>query len=284
MGEWGTDKVLTVRTVFLGMYSEPLAPFAHDPHVPDYTGNEAHFGTSDLISTWIVPAPVAGAWRGKLETADGPHDFHLTLHQRLSGVAGTLQVAGQDKLSGPVSLDFWGDHLRFAVGHYAFKYLRFDGHVSKNTMQGVFTDDQHPDRAWKAVRDKVDLTGTWEWPCLSGSRPVRLRIQRRDGRLVATYLDRDKGVPISDFYDCGGGFYFTLLVDGKDENGLTIAKDIGWLIGEGVLEGGELKGTIEFYPCVMPGPDFLGGKRPPSPAIQSWAPRMVKPGSSFPSS
>jgi hypothetical protein len=91
-------------------------------------------------------------------------------------------------------------------------------------------------------------------------------------------VDRDKSVSISDFYDCGGGFYFTLLVGSEGENSrpTTTNEDTGWLIGEGVVDRGELKGTIEFYPYyVMPGPPGL--KKASPPVIQAWTPRSVKP-------
>jgi len=273
MGEWQTDKTLTVRTVFLGMYSEMWNPFADNPHVPGYTANEMHYGSSDKISMWIVPAPVAGVWRGKIETADGPHDGQLTLHQRLSEVTGTLQVAGRADRSGQVGVDLWGDHLRFG---YGIGEVRFDGHANKDTMRGSLATDQLADHVWDIKRDKVDLAGAWEWPCLSGERSVRLRVERRDARLVATYEDRDKTVPIKDFYDCGGGFYFTLLIGDDEARGLTIGEDTGWLIGEGIIDRGDLKGTIAFYPYSnMPG--VPGGKKASPPVIQNWAPRLIKP-------
>lgn len=273
MGEWQTDKTLTVRTVFLGMYSERWNPFSENPQVPDYSGNEMHFGTSDRISMWIVPAQVAGVWRGKLETADGAHECQLTLHQRLSGVSGTIQVADQANLSGQIYADLWGDNLRFG---FNIGLIRFDGHVNKDAMQGSLVNGQLPDRAWEAKRDKVDLAGTWEWPCLSGERPVRLRVERSDGRLIATYLDRDKTVPIADFYDCGGGFYFTLLIGREGENGLIINENTGWLIGEGVVDHGELKGSIGFYPYTDM-PNVPGGKKASPTVIRNWAPRSIKP-------
>jgi SAM-dependent methyltransferase len=273
MGEWQTDKTLTVRTVFLGMYSEPWNPFGDNPRVPDYTGNEMHFGTSDKISMWMVPAPVAGVWKGKLEMAEGLRECQLALHQRLSAVTGTLQVSGQANLSGEINVDLWGSHLRYG---YRIGEIRFDGHVNGNTMHGSLAKGQFGEHAWEAKRDEVDLTGTWEWPCLSGARSVRLRVERRDAHLLATYLDRNKEVPITDFYDCGGGFYFTLLIGREGENGLGITEDTGWLIGEGVLDRGELKGTIEFYPYSdMPG--VPGGKKASSPVIRNWAPRLITP-------
>ena len=136
----------------------------------------------------------------------------------------------------------------------------------------VIDHGQVQEHAWEAQRDKADFTGTWEWPCASGSRSVRLRIEQRNGHFMATYLDRDQTVPVTDFYDCGGGFYFTLLI-GRDENGVTITEDTGWLIGEGIPDYGALKGWIAFYPYR----NSSGGRKISRPAFQTWAPRLIQP-------
>ncbi len=284
MGEWQPDKTLTVRTVFLGMVGEMWNPFMDNPHVPDYTGNESHFGRSDTLLIWIVPAPVAGIWRGKIETSQGPQDCQLIFHQRLSRVGGTFQISGQTKLAGDVHADIWGNHVRFwcTLDAMPMPYgqfeMRFDGHVNGDTMQGtlaVSEKDRLHESAWEAKRDKANFAGTWEWPCASGTRSVKLRIERRDSHLVATYQDRDQAVPVTDFYDCGGGFYFTLLI-GRQGDGVRITEDTGWLIGEGVLDHGALRGTIEFYPYGdMHG--VPGGREASRPVIQNWAPRLIKP-------
>jgi len=284
MGEWQPDKTMTVRTVYLGMWGELGSPFKNNPRVPDYTGNESHFGTSDKILMWVVPAPVAGIWRGKIETAQGPQDCQLILHQRLSKVTGTFQLSGQPNLTGGVHVDLWGSHVRFwcrsspdPKGSYGQFQVRFDGHVKGNAMKGtlaVTDQDRLQEHAWEAQRDKVDFTGTWEWPCDSGPRSVRLRIERRDAHLTATYMDRDQALPVTDFYDCGGGFYFTLLI-GRQERSLRVTEDTGWLIGEAVLDHGALKGKTEFYP--YGDMSAISGERKASqPVIQDWAPRLVK--------
>jgi SAM-dependent methyltransferase len=285
MGEWQPDKELTVRMVTLGMWGERWNPFENNPRVPDYSANEMHFGTSDKILMWVVPASVAGVWRGKVETPEGPRDYQLILHQRLSEVSGTFRLSGETPLTGHVRADLWGDHVRYwgypvKVPYGQFE-LRFDGHARENSMKGTLAVTDHGqlcERSWEGQRDQVSLTGEWEWTCATGPRPVRLRVEQRDGYLVATYSDGDKQIPVSDFYDFGGGFYFTLLI-GREGNGLVISDDTGWLIGEGVLEQGEIKGTIDFYPYPrtdLPlGPD---GKRPSRPEVhQDWAPRLIKP-------
>ncbi len=282
MGEWQPDKALTVRTVYLGMWSTLWNGFNDNPRVPDYTGNDRHFGTGDKILMWVVPAPVAGIWWGEIDTALGPQDCRLTLHQRLSEVTGTFHLSGQDNPPGQVLVDIWGDHVRYLCNldrtSYGRYQVTFDGHVRENTIQGtlvVMDEGRLQECAWEAQRGKADFTGTWEWPCASGPRSVKLRIERRDGQLIATYLDQDRTLPVTDFYDYGGGFYFTLLI-GRKEDGLRITEDTGWLIGEAVLDDGALEGKIEFHPYAdMSG--ALGGAEAPRAVIQNWTPRLVKP-------
>ncbi len=278
MGEWQPGKTLTVRRAYWGMYGTLWNPFSGNPRVPDYSGNESDPFTNDKILMWVAPAAVAGIWRGKIETARGPQDCQLILHQRLSEVTGTFQLSGQADLPGRALVELWGNHLRFTCGYGRFQ-LRFDGHVRGNTMQGTLSVAENgrlEERAWEAQRAKEgDFTGTWEWRCATGPRSVGLRIERRDGRLTATYLDRDQEVRVTDLYDFGGGLYFTLLI-GREGNSVKITEDTGWLIGEGVLDQGALEGTIEFYPWGDM-PDGLKGGKTPEPAIRNWAPRLVTP-------
>lgn len=282
MGEWQPDKALTVRTVFLGMWGTWASPFKRNPRVPDYTGNESPSGTDDRIMMWVVPAQVAGVWRGKIDMAGGPEDCELVLHQRLSEVRGTFRLSGQADLTGHVFVDLWGDHVRAWCRPDGMSYgefeMRFDGHVRENTMKGtlaVADRDQLQEHAWEAQRSKVDLAGEWEWTCATGPRPVRLHIERCEDRLLATYSDRGELIPVPDFYDLGGGFYFTLLI-GREEKGLRITEDTGWLIGEGILDRGELKGRIEFHPYGRV-PGRSDGEKAAQPLMQDWTPRPIKP-------
>jgi SAM-dependent methyltransferase len=279
MGEWEADKELTVRTVYLGMWGEDFSPFKNNPRVPDYTGNESHFGTSNKILMWVVPAPIAGIWQGETETEHEPQELRLTLHQGLSMACGTFELSGKNKLEGGTNVDLWGSHIRFWCrpnnAPYGQSELRFDGHVIENTMRGtivVTEEGQRREYEWKAQRGKVDYAGTWEWPCASGPRTVKLRIERQDGKLTATYLDQDRNLTVTDFYDFGGGFYFTLLI-GREEHAVKITEDTGWLIGEAVFDQGSLTGTMEFYPYRSP----PGDRKTPQKTIGDWKPRRVKP-------
>lgn len=274
MGEWAPDKELTVRTVTLGMWGEAKNPYQSNAHVPDFTANEMHFGTSDKILMWVVPAKVAGIWRGKVETPDGLRDCQLTLHQQLSHLHGSLRLSGATPSASNVRADLWGDHLRYEGGSFGTVDLKFDGRVSGDSMKGtmaVVVQGQLCERRWEGRRDPVDLTGQWGWNSVPGNRPVRLRVERRDGDLIASYFDRDKQIPVPDFYDFGGGFYFTLFLDREGQVGMD-SKDTGWLIGEGIVDQGKLRGTIHFYP---PEPD--GDRASPPVVHQEWTPRPVKP-------
>jgi SAM-dependent methyltransferase len=274
MGEWPTDKILIARTVAQGMWSEHDSPYRNNLSVPGYTGNERHFGTSDRFLMWVIPAPLAGVWRGQVETADGPRDLEVILHQRLSTVTGTFRLLGKPERSGVAKVDIWGDHLRMefrpSSGRFLAFGMRFDGHVGEDTIQGklsVSVDGQQTEAEWKARREKVDFTGTWQWPSASGMRDVRLRIEQTDGQFTATYLDGDRETPVTDFYDCGSGFYFTVFF-GRDKNGgISINKDTGWLVGEATVDRGVLKGKIEFHP-------FLHRSKP---VLQDWASRLIRP-------
>lgn len=280
MGEWRTDKSLTTRTVYMGMWGEMWSPFRDNPRLPDYTGNEMHYGTSDNIMMWIVPAPVAGVWRGRIETDAGPQDLPLVLHQRLSDVSGAFQLSPQTNLTGKISADLWGDHFRYASRPHAARFqLRFDGHVHENTMRGtlaVADGGQMRESEWQARRAPVDFSGTWEWPCLAGPRTVTLRVERHDGRYCAAYIDRNRSIPVTDFYDHGGGLYFTLLIGREKNGGLRITEDSGWLLGEGVIEDGLLKGTIEFHPY-RDMSSVRKGDKAAQPVTRIWLPNRAQP-------
>jgi len=247
----------------------------NNPRVPDYSANESHFGTTDKMLMWIVPAPVAGVWRGKNNTGKGPKGCRLVLHQRLSAVSGMLEIGTEGGAAYSVSAGLWGRHLRFGSWSQQTS-IRFDGRVEGDTLEGtieVRERERARESTWRATREKVNLCGTWEWPCASGPRSVRLRVERRDGNLCATYVDRDKETPVADFYDWGGGFYFTLLV-GRDGDSIVITEDTGWLIGEAILDDGALKGTIEFHPYGG-SPSDNGQPHPTVP--QTWTPTPIKP-------
>jgi hypothetical protein len=112
---------------------------------------------------------------------------------------------------------------------------------------------------------------------------VKLKVERGASGIEATYVDQDQTIPVRDIYDCGGGFYFTLLI-GRDGNSLRITDDTGWLIGEGILDGGLLKGKIEFYPYKREWNLIGDANETNSPVgasvtqdvIRDWAPQLIQ--------
>lgn len=74
----------------------------------------------------------------------------------------TFHLSGQTDLTGSVSADLWGDHLRFAYAPSTRAALSFEGHVKENTLRGklAFADGgQIRESEWEARREPTDLTG-----------------------------------------------------------------------------------------------------------------------------
>ncbi len=280
MGEWPPDKTLNVRSAILGMYSEMHNPLSVNPDVPDFATPFLHMN-HDIVSMWIVPARVAGIWRGTVSAEWGDAALTLTLHQRLSGVSGSFCLEGKTNYGGLVQADLWGTHLRFQCrpqdASYGSFALWFDGHATGDMLNGTMWISQGQDTrsfAWAGSRRSSDFTGIWEWPGPKDST-VQMKIQRHGGQLSAIYLDKNrdvpmyvdanKPIPVSDFYDFGGGFYFTLLL-GRQENGARrMGPEDGWLVGEAILTNASLSGTVAFYPY----PDLEFGVSRSEPSTNS---------------
>lgn len=136
---------------------------------------------------------------------------------------------------------------------------------------------------WAGRRNKAEATGTWEWTG-PGETAVRLKIERRHGQLSATYIDAEQVVPVRDFYDFGGGFYFTLPL-GLQGSSYVARPPMpsGWMIGEGIATNNAITGIIAFYPHPEPafGPGFparpqpAGEKTAPREGRQEWRPKRV---------
>jgi SAM-dependent methyltransferase len=301
MGEWPADKTLDVRTVYLGMYGEYVKAFKTNPDVPDFDDSRSQ-RDHDTLSAWIVPAPVAGVWRGKVPADSGERELKLTLHQRLSGLNGSFQLQGPTNIQGIVAVDLWGDHLRcWCISTSAAWYgeqIWIDGHVQGDSLNGdlrMWQGTNTVQTQWTAHRNPVDFSGTWEWTGASNA-PVQLKLGHRHGQLVATYTDmnREKNawrdetrpVPVFDFYDFGGGFYFTLLLglegNSYSRGSRTMGPQYGWVVGEAILEDGVLKGTFAFYPYpeifTGPGrPQQASQENAPSSGRRDWQPKRMVP-------
>lgn len=254
MGEWKPAKELTINQRSFGMWGVALGPFSNNLQVPDYTGNERGPDRMDKVFMWVIPAPIAGVWSGPIETQDGKQELKLVLQQNLNGIQGTFEMSGQTALTGTAAVDLYGSHIRCWCSPDGAKFrpfqFMFDGHVNGSTLEGkisMIEKDQVCEYDYKAVRNKADFKGTWQWHCAAGSRQVQMRIETRDNQLSVVYMDQQQSLPVTDFYDFGGGFYFTLLI-GANERVLPINDETGWLIGQAVVVNDSLMGNILFYP------------------------------------
>ncbi len=255
MGEWIADKTLDVRAVMFGMYGEIQNPFANNSEVPDFKSIPSR-RDHDTCSMWIVPAPVAGVWRGTLHLETGESDVKLTLYQRLSGAFGSVEITGSTNMGGGAQADLWGTHLRvsFWSTNRPLSFSLFDGHVDGDQVKGTFWIGQK-EIEWAGKREKGNLAGTWKFATPTNSALV-LKIEG-NGQLSATYFDRNRTptyigtrnlpIPITDIYDFGGGFYFTLLL-GREEASRRTGPENGWVIGDAIETDRNLQGRIAFYP------------------------------------
>lgn len=301
MGEWNRDKRLTLRQPLHGMFSISFNEFSTNPNVPDFDDSPS-LRDHTTLSAWVVPAPVAGIWRGNVQTDSGEAELKLTLHQRLSGLNGFFDLRGGTNLQGRVEVDLWGDHLRCwcvpTNGNWTHDQMWIDGRVRDGLLSGglrMRRGTNWVETPWTARRDDADFIGTWEWPGASNA-PVQLKLERRDGRLVATYADQNrekkvwrdetKPVPVFDMYDFGGGFYFTLLLGlesgGYTSGGRRAGPQNGWVIGEAVMDEGSLKGTLAFYPygqrsIAAVHAAWTQPKVISAPVQSDWRPKRVSP-------
>ena len=293
MGEWAPEKSLRVKTTHLGMYGRGYNRFASNPNVPEFDPDDEDRRVIDAISMCVVPAPIAGIWRGRVPTPGGDRELKLVLTQSLARVSGSFALQAPTNISGWLENDLWGDHLRFQSvmpGTYGKFEMMFDGHVHEDVLKGtlaIFEDGQLREYPWEARRDKkVDFSGTWEWLGPTGERPVQLQIEKREGKWIGTYTDRgwnddhsyERETSVSDFYDFGGGFYFTFLIGrliGQGGGGYSLLPDdnAGWLIGEAIAEQGGITGTISFYPCNDKPRTNITVQNGPKP----WSPKRVTP-------
>lgn len=283
MGEWRPDKRLIVRAEILGMYGEMSNEFRRNPDVPDFDPVESRANYHEVLS-WVVPARVAGSWTGSVHLQGGSAELTIQLHQRLSTINGNFELKGATDASGSVRADLWGDHLRLwciPKGQDGFNsQFWFEGRVRGDNLTGDLWyagKEARESVSWTGSRKHFEYTGTWEWPGLSNA-PVQLKIERADGRYVATYseLQGAAGAPartaaVNDFYDFGGGFYFTLLLglDGSMTQGQRrMGPGDGWVVGEAIVVDGELLGSIAYYP--------YSGTPGIRPAVDAGAPRTWK--------
>gem|GEM_PF-3400122 len=225
-----------------------------------------------------MPAKIAGVWRGKVVMAGAEHDLKLKLYQTVAHVTGEFELSGTNNIKGRLRCSLLGTQFRCTgyIGQTSAQVLEFDGHVEWDELDGILTvqlPGRHGSREtevrfsptargafdqgkFRARREPANYVGLWEWTDPVTTRPVRLRLQKQNSSIIATYVDGDKTFPINDFYDFGGGFYFTVRIPWRAELKLHVpsAESVGtshwhaWLVGYGTIEAGSLKGELGFYP------------------------------------
>jgi hypothetical protein len=186
--------------------------------------------------------------------------MNLTLHQTLKEITGTFLVrVAETNLTGSLRADLWGAQLRFdgyAAGQsYAGFRMIFDGHAAGEALEGrldLVAAGKELKGKWLAKRESNDFTGEWEWSAPAPGRSVKLNIVRTNGGCLATFFDKGQHAQVEDFYDFGGGFYFTHMVDKEETSpgawSVRLTQDAGWLIGEAAHEGSGVTGNLWFYP------------------------------------
>jgi hypothetical protein len=142
------------------------------------------------------------------------------------------------------------------------------------------------------VPTRHDIERDLLWMADVGTNDVVYDLGSGDGRLAATYVDLNrtvpvwaggnKPIPVTDLYDFGGGFYFTLLLglEGTSliRGGRIMGPENGWLIGEAVTQDNTLRGTIAFYPYSTTSQlQPLDRKPPPQQGRRDWQPKRVAP-------
>jgi len=253
MGEWKPDALFTTYQARVGMWGTMMGLFDGIEEIPDYSQERYEYNTKGKIFSWTIPAGIAGEWLVTVQATQGERKVRLTLDQRLSDVSGTFRVSGEPEIHGRVECRVSGAQITWecipaGLGYRAFN-IRFEGNAESGTMSGTLKLIEG-DHTWESdtVITRVNGTVIGTWPCSHplDQRPMRLEVTEGDSGLSATLYDREDAIEISDFYDIGGGLYFTYLF-GSDGWGVRITKDTGWLIGKAHIVDGQLRGELRFY-------------------------------------
>jgi len=256
MGEWTPDKILTMKKFPLVVASTTNQSFRDNAEVPAYRGNEPTFGEADAVMLWSIPDRAAGVWRGTVEMLEDDVELKFVLRQRLGRHRGEIHVDGVKRYPPPFvytlesRIGFWsGPEINSGAKHFVFA-----GELKNDCITGTLRIGLMDDAVSKEVelrRDPADLIGLWQaTPTEEKKQPFQLRLEPgSDGLLKGTYIDGKYEAVLEDFYDFGGGIYFTVYRDA--DNAPRKASD-GWLIGDAVLVDGTLQGVNvfhdEFYP------------------------------------
>jgi hypothetical protein len=126
--QWRPDRTVTVET----------------PEKYDITGS----WTSD-VHLWIVPAQVAGAWRGKWSDGKGAA-FQLDIKQGFQGFEGKLARGG--RAAGIQDGHINGPKVTFTAPGENGRSARYTATVSRSEMSGEVRDGETVIARWSATR------------------------------------------------------------------------------------------------------------------------------------
>lgn len=253
MGEWKPNSELTTFQAHVGMWGTIEGPFDGIRDVPSYSEEKYSYNTKSRLFSWAIPTAIAGDWLVEVQSAQGARQVRISLDQQLSEASGTFQVLNDPEIHGRVQCRVWGTEVTWECIPEGFGYLafnvRFEGNASNDTMSGklrLIEGDHKWETQTSIVRASGSVIGTWHCLHPADQRPMRLQVIKEGEGLKATLFDHEKPLELTDFYDFGGGFYFTYLFssDGRDR---PLAEDSGWLIGKAHVGGDALGGELRYY-------------------------------------
>lgn len=126
MDDWKPDNMGTVRNVKL--YYKP---------------NIAVKNTNYYY--WVIPADIAGTWRGTMPTSTGEQDYTLRFAQKFQEISGEVAVKGQKAPIADARLV--GDQLSFTLRNNTKKeeaVMWFSGRITGDTIQGLVEFQEEP--------------------------------------------------------------------------------------------------------------------------------------------
>jgi len=110
---------------------------AHDFDLEDWKPDQLTTIRKNVF-LWVVPAKVAGRWRGRVALPDGPRTIEIELNQRFQEVNGLARIDGQITQMWEAKLN--ADRLSFVLVDSADRdneaSLYFDGRVNGSAIEG----------------------------------------------------------------------------------------------------------------------------------------------------
>jgi hypothetical protein len=115
------------------------------------------------IYFWLIPARVAGSWRGRLELAEGNRDYAIDLRQVFQELDGEARTDGLEVSLRDARLE--GTRISFLLMErrgQAFSFRRFIGEVRGDEMTGHFrieSEDLRTEQPFRLTRSRAAEPG-----------------------------------------------------------------------------------------------------------------------------